>query len=75
MTFKYGLTLAARGGNKLSRFKAWAETALPDLEYLLPPQTPIETETLTIRLRSLEDRRRILEALPGTLPGDPTAAG
>jgi len=75
MTFKYGLTLAARGGNKLSRFKAWAETALPDLEYSLPVQTPVETESLTIRVRSLEDRRRILEALPGTLPGDANTAG
>ncbi len=70
MTFKYGLTLSARGGNKLSRFRAWADTALPGLEYLLPPQTPIETESLTIRLRTLEDRKRILAALPGTLPGE-----
>lgn len=68
MTFKYGLTLSARGGNKLARFKAWAEQALPDLDYRLPPQTPIETESMTIRLKSVEDRARVLKALPGTLP-------
>lgn len=68
MTFKYGLTFSAKGGNKLRRFKAWADATLPGVEYRLPPQTPIETETLTIRLRSLEDRTRILTALPKTLP-------
>ena len=68
MTFKYALTLSASGGNKLARFKDWAERHLPDLDYRLPPQAPIKNETLTIRLRSLEDRARILKALPTTLP-------
>lgn len=68
MTFKYGLTLPSLGGNKLTRFEAWVKTALPELEYRLPPQTPIKTETMTIRLRSLEDRARVLAAFPGTLP-------
>lgn len=68
MTFKYGLTLPSLGGNKLTRFEAWAKTALPELEYRLPPQTPIKTETMTIRLRSIEDRARVLAAFPGTLP-------
>ena len=68
MTFKYGLTFPIRGGNKLTRFRAWAEQTLPDLDYRLPPQTPIETESMTIRLRSLEDRARILTLMPDTLP-------
>ena len=64
MTFKYGLTLRANGGNKLHRFKQWAREHLPELEYRLPPQAPIETETLTVRLRSLDDGQRVREALP-----------
>ncbi|MFD1252770.1 MULTISPECIES: hypothetical protein [Devosia] len=63
MTFKYSLTLPISGGNKLSRFEAWAEAHLPGLPYRLPPQTPIKTETMTIRLASLDDRRRILQQL------------
>jgi len=61
MTFKYSVTLPISGGNKLRRFREWAEQHLPDLSYSLPVQTPIKTETMTIRLRSLEDRARILE--------------
>lgn len=68
MTFKYGFTFPIIGGNKLKRFKTWADTHLPDLDYRLPPQTPIETETMTIRLRSLEDRARLVAALPASLP-------
>lgn len=68
MTFKYGLTLPAQGGDKLVRFKTWADQHLPNLEYRLPPQAPIKTETLTIRLRSVEDRGRVLKALPHSLP-------
>jgi hypothetical protein len=65
MTFKYGLTIPALGSNKLSRFKRWANETIPDLEYGLPPQAPIETQTLTIRLRTLECGRRIRDALAG----------
>lgn len=68
MTFKYSLTVPGQGGNKLQRFKAWAESALPDLDYRLPPQTPIETTSMTIRLRSIEDRARVLQAFPASLP-------
>jgi hypothetical protein len=69
MTFKYGLTIPAPGGNKLRRFKQWANGSLPDLQYSLPPQASIESETLTVRLRSLADGERIRAALAGgTLP-------
>lgn len=68
MTFRFALTLPASGGNKLRRFQAWAAEHLPGLDYRLPPQTPVKTETLTIRLRSPEDAERVMKALPGTLP-------
>ncbi|WP_248306051.1 hypothetical protein [Devosia sp. MC1541] len=61
MTYKYSVTLAILGSHKLSRFKAWADAHMPELDYNLPPQTPIKTETMTIRLRSLEDRQTLLQ--------------
>lgn len=63
MTFKYALTLPISGSHKLKRFTAWAQAHLPELAYRLPVQTPIKTETMTIRLRDLEDRARILSTL------------
>ena len=63
MTFKYSLTLPISGGNKLRRFRDWAEAHLPDMSYSLPAQTPIKTETMTIRVMSVEDRQRVLETL------------
>lgn len=68
MSFKYALTLAAHGGNKLARFQVWAATRLPDLEYQLPPQAPIRTGALTVRLRSPEDVARLRTSLPPDLP-------
>jgi hypothetical protein len=68
MTFKYGFTFPITGGNKLKRFTAWMEANLPTLEYSLPPQVPIETETMTVRLKSLDDRARLIAAMPSTLP-------
>ncbi len=67
MTFKYSVTLPISGSHKLSRFRAWADQHLPELSYNLPPQTPIKTETMTIRLRSVEDRALVLQTL-GTAP-------
>lgn len=61
MTFKYSVTLPISGGNKLRRFRAWADEHLPQMSYSLPHQTPIKTETMVIRLRSLDDRARILQ--------------
>jgi len=63
MTFKYALTLPISGSHKLQRFIDWAEAHLPGLHYRLPPQTPIKTETMTIRLREFDDRQRVLTAL------------
>ncbi len=63
MTFKYSATFPISGGNKLRRFREWATAHLPELGYSLPPQTPIETESMTIRLRSVQDRALVLETL------------
>lgn len=63
MTFKYSVTLPISGGNKLRRFREWAQTHVPELSYSLPVQTPIKTETMTIKLLSPEDRQHLLEAL------------
>jgi hypothetical protein len=63
MTFKYSVTLPINGGSKLHRFREWAEAHVPDLRYSLPVQTPIKTETMTIKLLSPEDRQHLLEAL------------
>jgi len=67
MTFKYSVTLPISGGGKLQRFREWAEQHLPGIAYDLPVQTPIKTETMTIRLRSVDDRARVLQAL-STVP-------
>ncbi|HVX72253.1 MAG: hypothetical protein ACTHKD_01160 [Devosia sp.] len=67
-TFKYGFTFPISGGNKLQRFKHWAAANVPDLDYRLPVQTPIETTAMTIRLKSLDDRARLVQALPAELP-------
>ena len=66
MTFKYSVTLPISGGNKLKRFTDWASAQLPAVEYVLPPQTPIKTETMTVRLLCLEDRARVLQTLATT---------
>ena len=68
MTFKYSVTLPVSGGDKLRRFREWADQHLPDMSYSLPPQTPIKTETMTIRLRALDDRARVLDALATSRP-------
>ncbi len=63
MTFKYAVTLPINGAHKLQRFTDWAKSVLPGLEYKLPPQTPVKTETMTIRLRSVADRALVLQTL------------
>jgi hypothetical protein len=36
MTFRYGLSIPAAGGNKVRRLKQWAKEHRPDVEYRLP---------------------------------------
>ena len=68
MTFKYSFTFAISGGNKLQRFEQWAKEHVPTVEFRLPVQTPIKTETMTIRLNSLEARQTLLEKLAASRP-------
>lgn len=68
MTFQYALTLPAEGPNKLARFKDWAKTNVPEIAFNLPPQVPVEATALTVRLKSDEERARIREVFPKTLP-------
>lgn len=68
MSFKFAVILPAKGPNKISRFRSWAKTHIPGLEFKLPPQVPVEATALTVRLRSAEDRDRIKSALVGELP-------
>ena len=68
MTFKYSVTLPISGSDKLRRFREWADRHLPEMSYSLPPQTPIKTETMTIRLKSLDDRQSLLQKLAEVRP-------
>lgn len=74
MTFKYSVTLPITGGNKLRRFREWAQRQLPDLSYSLPQQTPIKTGVMTIRLMSFEDRARLLGTWASTPPANEEGA-
>lgn len=65
MTFKYSFTFPISGSNKLPRFKDWAAEHAPEIEISLPPQVPIKSETLTIRLKSLDDRQTLTTKLAG----------
>ncbi|GHA33255.1 hypothetical protein GCM10007989_31800 [Devosia pacifica] len=62
MTFKYSVTLPVSGGDKLRRFREWAGEHVPALSYSLPVQTVGKTQAVTIELRSLVDRKQLLEA-------------
>jgi hypothetical protein len=68
MSFRYGLTLPAVGGNKLTRFAEWARETVPDVAYKLPVQAPIKTETITVRLDCPNALARLRGAFPTTLP-------
>lgn len=63
MSYKYSCTFPISGGNKLSRFTAWAKEHAADIAVNLPPQVPIKSEALTVRLQSADDRRKLIERL------------
>lgn len=65
MTFKYIHTLPISGPNKLPRFKRWAAENIPGVAVSLPPQVPVKSEALTVRLKSIEDRNALIEKLAG----------
>lgn len=65
MTFKYSFTFPISGANKLPRFKDWAAQHAADIEVSLPPQVPVKSESLTIRLKSADDRQQLMTKLAG----------
>lgn len=65
MTFKYSYTFPISGPNKLPRFKKWAAEHAAEIEVSLPPQVPIKSEAMTIRLKSAEDRQALLGRMAG----------
>lgn len=63
MSFKYAFTFPIAGSNKLQRVKDWAREHAPAIEMSLPPQTPIHSDSITIRLKSAEDRQALIRKL------------
>ena len=63
MTFKYSFTFPISGPNKLPRFKRWAAQHTPEMPISLPPQVPVRSESMTIRLKSVDDRQVLTEKL------------
>ena len=63
MTFKTALTFPISGPNKLQRFKRWREQHAPGIEVSLPPQVPVKSQAMTVRLKSVEDRHALSSKL------------
>ncbi len=60
MTFKYSFTFPIAGPNKLPRFKKWVAQHAPEIAVSLPPQVPVKSSAMTIRLKSAEDRHTLI---------------
>ncbi|CAN7535440.1 hypothetical protein LJR098_005047 [Rhizobium sp. LjRoot98] len=65
MSFRYTHTFPISGPNKLPRFKQWATENIPGVALSLPPQVPVKSMALTVRLRSIEDRNLLIGKLEG----------
>ena len=65
MSFRYSYTFPITGPNKIPRFRKWAAENAPGIEVSLPPQVPIKSEAMTIRLKSAEDRQTLLARMAG----------
>ncbi|OOG65710.1 hypothetical protein BLJAPNOD_05656 [Ensifer sp. M14] len=65
MSFKYSHTFPISGPNKLPRFKDWAAQNLPGVAVSLPPQVPVKSTALTVRLKSIDDRDALMAKLEG----------
>jgi len=65
MTFRYTFTFPISGANKLPRFRQWANEHAPEIAVSLPPQVPAKSESLTIRLKSTDDRQALATRLQG----------
>ena len=67
MTFRYRHTFPISGPNKLPRFRQWAAENIPGVAVSLPPQVPVKSTALTVRLRSIEDRSALIGKLEGAV--------
>lgn len=65
MTFRYSHTFPISGPNKLPRFRQWAAENVPGIALSLPPQVPVRSTALTVRLKSAEDRNALIAKLEG----------
>lgn len=65
MSFKYSFTFPISGPNKLPRFKNWAMQHAAEIEVSLPPQVPVKSEAMTIRLKSAQAREELQTKLAG----------
>lgn len=65
MSFRYTYTFPISGPNKLPRFKQWAAENIPGIAVSLPPQVPVKSTALTVRLKSIEDRATLITKLEG----------
>lgn len=65
MSFRYSYTFPISGPNKLPRFSQWAAENAPGIAVSLPPQVPVKSTSLTIRLKSAEDRAALTARLAG----------
>lgn len=65
MSFRYIHTFSISGPNKLPRFRQWATENIPGVALSLPPQVPVKSMALTVRLKSIEDRNQLIGKLEG----------
>lgn len=65
MSFNYSYTFPISGPNKIPRFKKWVAEHAPEIELSMPPQVPVKSAAMTIRLRSVEDRQALLSRMVG----------
>ncbi|AXV18471.1 hypothetical protein CYG48_18710 (plasmid) [Neorhizobium sp. SOG26] len=65
MTFRCSCTFPISGPNKLLRFKQWAAANAPGIAFSAPPQVPVKSEKMTIRVRSIADRDSLMALLEG----------
>ena len=63
MSFSYSYTFPIDGPNKIPRFKKWAAEHAPEIEVSLPPQVPVKSTAMTIRVKSPEDRNVLLDRM------------
>lgn len=63
MSFSYSYTFPIAGPNKIPRFKKWAAEHAPEIEVSLPPQVPVKSNAMTIRVKSREDRNVLVDRM------------